>query len=39
MEAPVVWNSSIVIICSEGAAAVLQRSYLPVAETGFNEGV
>ena len=39
MEAPGACNSSIVIICSEGAAATLQRSCPQVAETIFNEGV
>lgn len=33
MEAPVACNSSIVIIYSEGAAAVLRRSSPQVAET------
>lgn len=39
MEAPVACNSSIVIIYSEGAAAVLWRSSPQVTETVFNEGV
>lgn len=38
MLAPVACNSSIFIICSEGAAAALERSGPQVAETIFNEG-
>lgn len=39
MEAPVACNPSVVIVCSEGAAAVLGRSHPQVTETIFNEGV